>query len=147
MTTISLHFFDLITVFGASVGLWRVFHSLPAQRALGGLFRSLIALLGGLVVSRAGYVLMHWDFYARHFALIPRFWLGGYNAFGAILGIILFTVLMPLVSRQSILEELDQISLLAAPLSTTILLGLWGEGIAYGRRMPAVAFLALPVPD
>lgn len=147
MMTISLHFFDLITVFGASVGLWRVFRSLPAQKALGGLFRSLIALLGGLVVSRAGYVLMHWDFYSRHSALIPRFWLGGYNAFGAILGILLFTIVMALVSRQSILEELDQISLLAAPLSTTILLGLWGEGIAYGRRMPAGAFLALPVPD
>lgn len=145
--TIPLHFYDLITALGASWGLWRVYRSFPAEKALAGLWRGLIALLGGLMGSRMGYILLHWDFYSQHPSLIPRFWLGGYNAFGAIAGIILFTVAMALIYRVSVCEQLDHISRLAAPLSTAVLIGLWGEGIAYGRRLPSGAFLALPAPD
>jgi len=145
--TVSLRLFTLLTGFGASLGLWRVYRSLPAEQALKGSLSGLWVLCGALLGARTGYVLMHMNYFNLHPELIPRTWLGGLNAFGALAGAVLFAVLAAIVLREGILEKLDLMSLILAPLGTAVWLGLWGEGVAYGKVLTADSFGGVMTPD
>ena len=107
----------------------------------------LITLAGALFGGRAGYVFMHWSYYNVYPELIPRFWQGGLNAFGAVAGGVIFALLAALVLRTGIRAALDRMSLLLMPIGTAAWLGLWGEGIAYGKTLPPGTFGAIMTPN
>ena len=107
----------------------------------------LITLAGGLLGSRAGYVLAHTSYYNIHPDQITRVWQGGLNAFGAVIGAVIFAVLAALVLRRGILSTLDMASLLLAPVGVAAWLGLWGEGIAYGKTLQPGTFGGFPAPN
>jgi len=144
---VTLRLFGLLTGLGASIGLWRVYRASAPADALKGVLSGLFVMAGALAGGRAAYVLLHRAYFTAHPEMGVRFWLGGFNAFGALAGGVLFTVLAALVLRQSIQGMFDRISRMLLPLSVTTWLGLWGDGIAYGKTMPEEAFGVLTVPD
>ena len=144
---LTVRLFGWLTGLGASIGLWRVYRASAPAEALKNLVRALLVLIGALAGGRAAYVLMHPAYFAANPELELRFWLGGYNAFGALAGGILCAVLAALVLKRRVTGMLDLMSRMLLPLGVAIWLGLWGDGIAYGRTMPAGQFGALFAPD
>jgi len=90
---------------------------------------------------------MHLPFFSNHPDEIPRFWLGGLNAYGAVVGAVIFAALAPFFTRESRLKALDRMSLLLAPVGVMVWLGLWGEGIAYGQILSPATFGGIHAPD
>ena len=144
---VTLRLFGLLTGLGASIGLWRVYRASAPAAALKSVISGLIVLAGGLAGGRAAYVLLHQVYFAAHPELGVRFWLGGFNAFGALAGGVLCALLAGLVMRRGICGVLDRMSRMLLPIGVATWLGLWGDGIAYGKTMPEGAFAALAVPD
>ncbi len=143
----TLRLFPLLIGFGAALGLWRIYRATDPRDSLRGVAGGVLTLLGALFGGRAGYILMHLAFYSTHCDEILRFWLGGFNAYGAVAGAILFAALAALLIRGGMLKTLDLMILLLAPVGTTAWLGLWGEGIAYGQVLSAGTFGGVPAPD
>ena len=144
---VSLSFFPLLVGFGASLGLWRIYRAATSRDELREILAGLITLAGALFGGRAGYVLMHWSYYNAHPELITRFWLGGLNAFGAVAGGVIFAVPAAIFLRRGICTVLDRMSLLLMPVGAAAWLGLWGEGIAYGKTLPPGTFGAIMTPN
>jgi len=144
---LSLRLFTVLAGFGASLGLWRILRAAPDEVKLNHLISGLTALLGAFIGARTVYVLAHPVFFSLHPGEAAQFWSGGWNAFGALAGAVLFTLLAAAVMRIRALHSLDTISLLLLPLATLIWLGLWYEGVAYGIPLPSNAFFSLPAPD
>ncbi len=118
---LTLRLFGLLTGLGASIGLWRVYRAFAPADALKGVISGLFVLIGALAGGRAVYVLMHRAYFAAHPELGARFWLGGFNAFGALAGGILCALLAGLVLRWSVQGLLDRMSRMLLPLSDAII--------------------------
>ena len=144
---VTLRLFPLLVGFGASLGLWRVYHAASAREPLHNTLAGLFTLAGAWLGGRAGYVMLHRSYFSAHLDQIARFWQGGLNAYGAIAGALIFALLASLVLRGSISVTLDRLSLLALPLGTAAWLGLWAEGIVYGQVLPGATFGWLRSPD
>lgn len=143
----TLRLFPLLTGFGAALGLWRIYNATDTRHNLRGVAGGLLTLAGAFMGARAGFVLMHLPFFSTHPDDILRFWLGGFNAYGAVVGAVIFAALATFFIRGSRLRTLDLMSLLLAPVGTTTWLGLWGESIAYGQILSTATFGGIPAPD
>jgi len=143
----TLRLFSLLSGFGAALGLWRIYRATDPRHSLQGVAGGLWILIGAFAGARAGFVLMHLPFFSNHPDEILRFWLGGLNAYGAVVGAVIFAALASFFTRESRLKALDRISLLLAPVGATVWLGLWGEGIAYGQILSPATFGGIPAPD
>lgn len=144
---VTLRLFAALAGFGAAIGLWRVFRDTPFDQRKYSMGSATAAVLGALTGARAGYVLAHPQYFSLHPEEVINFWLGGFNAFGAFTGALVFTLLAVAILRIRALPTLDRVSQLLLPMGTLIWLGLWYEGIAYGKALPTGGLFALPTPD
>ena len=142
-----LRLFAMLVGFGASIGLWRFCCLSKRDEPLKEAFTGLWILLGGLVGARAGYVLVHSEYFRNHPGLTLQFWQGGLNGFGLITGMLVFTLLAAFARRADPLEMLDRVGRMAAPLSTAAWLGLWSEGVAYGALLAPGTPWGVMTPD
>jgi phosphatidylglycerol:prolipoprotein diacylglycerol transferase len=101
----------------------------------------LVALLGG----RAGYVIVHIDYYAAHPNETFQTWLGGLSGAGALLGGWLGMLMVSLFMGGSALYLADRLARLAALLAAASWLGCWQVGSAYG--LPSGSWWAMPAVD
>jgi len=144
---LTLRLFTALAGFGAAIGLWRIYRAAPENSKFRSLFCGLLTVLGTLAGARTGYVLAHSLYYSLHPEQVGQFWLGGFNAFGALAGAVLFTLLAAAVLRMRVLPTLDLASRMMLPMATLVWLGLWYEGVAYGQARPSGTFFTLPAPD
>jgi len=144
---LTVRLFGWLTGLGASIGLWRVYRASAPADALKNLVSALLVLIGALAGGRAAYVLMHPAYFAANPELGLRFWLGGFNVFGALAGGMLCVGLAALMLKRRVTGMLDLMSRMLLPLGVAIWLGLWGDGVAYGKTLPAGQFGALAAPD
>lgn len=144
---VTLRLFAVLAGFSAAIGLWRVYRALPAQQPVSMLIAALCSLVGALAGARAGYVLSHSQYFSLHPQKAWLFWQGGLNAFGALAGAILSALLVIILLRSRVLPGLDLMSLMLLPVSTLIWLGLWYEGVAYGKTLPGGSFFGINSPD
>jgi prolipoprotein diacylglyceryltransferase len=144
---LTLRLFSILAGFGAAIGLWRVYRSVPAGVGSRQWICAVFALLGALTGARVGYVLAHPFYYSLHPEQAGQFWLGGFNAFGAFAGAALFALLGGAALHLNVLSALDSTSRMLLPIATLIWLGLWYEGVAYGQALPSGAFLSYPALD
>ena len=145
--SIPLRLFPLLIGFGASLGLWRIYRSTKPGQALSGVLTGLWVLCGAGVGGRVGYVLIHHNYFSSYPEETVRFWQGGLNAFGVAAGALLFSSMAAILLRQKLWNLLDRVSLMTAPIGIATWLGLWGEGIAYGKALTASSLRGIPVPD
>ncbi len=144
---VTLRLFAVLAGFGAALGLWRVYRALPAENPIPWMIAALGTLMGVLAGARVGYVLAHPLYFSLHPHQGWLFWQGGLNAFAALAGAILMAVLAAIILRAKLLLTLDLMSLMLLPVSTMIWLGLWYEGVAYGRTLPAGSVFGISSPD
>ncbi len=144
---VTLRLFAVLAGFATAIGLWRVYHASPGDRAQSSLIGALLTVLGALVGARVGYVLAHPLYYSLHPEQAAQFWRGGLNAFGALAGAVFFTLLAAAILRTRLLPTLDAASLMLLPMGTLIWLGLWYEGVAYGSALAPGALFAFSTPD
>ncbi len=144
---ITLRLFAVLAGFGAAIGLWRVYRALPAQKPVSMMIASLCSVVGALAGARVGYVLSHSQYFFIHPQQGWLFWQGGFNAFGALAGAVLSALLVLILLRSRVLSGLDLMSLMLLPVSTMIWLGLWYEGVAYGKTLPGGSIFGISSPD
>ncbi len=102
-------------------------------------------LLGSLIGSRAGYVLLHWAYFQTCPLDIPQFWLGGLTWWGAVPGALLALLLIAQFASQSVSELGDQLRPMLTSFVVSVWLGCWLTGAGYG--LPVKAWWAVPAVD
>lgn len=105
------------------------------------------ALCGGLLGARIGFVLTHLHYYSIHREALAKFWQGGLNGFGAVTGIILFTIIAARVLHLSTLNALDLMSSLVLPLGAMAWAGCWAAGSAYGPTLAPGTWWGMMIVD
>ncbi len=109
------------------------------------------AAFGALVLARAAYVGVHWDYYARHLRLALQPWDGGLLWHGALVGAALGTAVMCRLREVSVLAALALLTPGAALLSIFVWLASFAVGSAWGLEtypnQPMLWSLSLNLPD
>jgi phosphatidylglycerol:prolipoprotein diacylglycerol transferase len=116
--------------------------SLPVVRVDAGL----ATLAAGLVAARAGFVALHWSYYANRPFEVLWFWQGGLSwvggAIGAILGLGLFCTL----THHPFWLLADTLALPGLIVALACWAGCLADGCAYGRALDSPLW-ASPTPD
>lgn len=139
--------FSLLVGFGASLGLFRVFQTVPNWQAPRWLNAGLLTLSGCLVGARLAYVAPNWGYFEDHLLEVPQFWLGGVSWVGAFAGGLLAMISISQVWRIPLGKLADKLVPMIPPLGISIWLGCWITGVAYGSAAPEGAFWAIPGRD
>lgn len=139
--------FALSVGLGSALGLWQIARTAPPQKALINVQVGLLSLLGGLIGSRAIFILTHYAYFWDHPGETVQFWLGGLSWPGAVLGVIAGAAIIALAKRLPIGKLLDDLSPMLPPLTIAIWLGCWQAGCAYGVVMPETAFWGIASPN
>ncbi len=95
----------------------------------------IFALCGGLLGSRAVFVVLHSSYYQAHPGEIIAIWQGGLSASGGIIGVFLGLGIYTWSDRRHLWRLLDDLAIPAAMLGITGWIGCWLEGVAYGRQV------------
>lgn len=132
---------------GASMGLLRVYETVPRWQASRWLNAAITLLLAGLLGARIGYVSLHWPLYWVHPPQILFLWQGGYNWEGALIGSLVALGLLSALWHMSVLRLADGLVPLLAPLTVAIWLGCWLSGVAYGVEVAHGTWWGLPAVD
>lgn len=106
----------------------------------------LVSLAGGLVASRAVFVISHFDYFAARPAQSLWFWQGGLSGFGAAVGAVAGLGLYCLLAERNFWKLADQLILPSTLLVFTGWLGCLLEGCAYGVRLETPSWIP-PTPD
>ncbi len=117
---------------GAVVGLGWTVVQVPARMASRTIDEGLVVLLGCLFGGRVGHVIVHWAYYQAHWIEIPQVWTGGLSSVGALIGAVVFLILLALLTRQSMARLADRLLPMAAVVATAGWLMAWWSGSAYG---------------
>jgi len=116
--------------------------SLPAARVDAGL----AALAAGLISARAGFIALHWTYFASRPFEMLWFWQGGLSwvsgALGAILGLGLFCIL----TRRPFWPLADTLAMPGMVIALASWAGCLADGCAYGRLLDSPLW-ASPTPD
>lgn len=111
----------------------------------------LATALGALLLGRAAYVAVHWDYYVHHLRSAVQPWDGGLVWHGALVGGLLGTVLLGRLRNVPLLTLLDLLAPGAAALSIFAWLGCLTVGCAWGvpvyPEQRLLWSLSLDVPD
>ena len=142
-----MNLFAILIGFGATLGLanvaWhaRRTHDMPSLVTAG-----LLALLGALLGGRLGYGVANWAYFRSHLADLPRLWLGGLSAPGALAGGLLALPLASWWLHLRLPTLADRLVPLLPPLAVFAWLAGWAAGVAYGP-LSGVSALGLPARD
>jgi phosphatidylglycerol:prolipoprotein diacylglycerol transferase len=134
---------------GAAVTLWRAERrGIDLWSAVDAL---LVAAVTGLVVGRATYVGVHWDYYAHHVRAAFTLWGGGLQWQGALLGGVAGAAAVSAVRGVSLTQLLDLLTPAAACLAALAWLACFMVGCAWGiEAYPGQGLLwalSLDLPD
>ncbi len=132
---------------GAALGLLFLARSARPKQVNRVIDSGLVLLALALAGARAGYVLLHHEYFSTHPGEIAAFWLGGLAWIGAAAGLLVGIPLIARLNKISLAEAYRLTVLLAAPLAVLVWVGSWTTGTGYGPTMDAPAWLALPVMD
>lgn len=112
---------------------------------------SLAAALGGLLLARAGYVGIHWSYYADHLQQAVQPWDGGLLWQGALLGGLIGAATVGTLRGTSVARLLDLLTPAAASLAMFAWLACFMVGCAWGvETYPGEGLLwalSLDLPD
>lgn len=134
---IPVYLSSLILGLGASLGLAWVAWVAAEQHKVRLLDAGLLALAGGLIGGRAGFVYLHWAYFQSHPIEILQVFRGGMSAAGALAGGFLALVLLAAISRQPFgILGYSQLPL-AAAVTVSVWLACWLDGCAYGQETNA----------
>lgn len=149
-------YFAAIIGVGAAAGLYRISRpavggqSAPRTRQLDASARlnsALLVLLGALAGSRAGYVLVNWEYFRTHLGDTLQVWLGGLAWPGALLGGLLVFGGLVLAWRRPAGALADALLPILAPLVVAAWLGCWQAGSFYGPALAARTWWAVTARD
>ncbi|MEW6568472.1 MAG: prolipoprotein diacylglyceryl transferase family protein [Chloroflexota bacterium] len=107
---------------------------------------ALVALAGGLVGARLGFVLTHLGAYVARPLEALWFWQGGLSWAAGALGAVLAVVAFAVIHRFSFWPVADALAVPAALMALVSWTGCLLDGCAYGRRTDAGPFTT-PTPD
>lgn len=124
--------FSFILAVGAGLGLFSVYQAASPRQAEQRFNAAALALLGGLIGARLGYVLLNPAAFAGRPLDSARLWLGGMVWPGALLGVLPVMLLLTRRQRVSFAELADGLAPLLPPLAVAVWLGCWHAGYAYG---------------
>ena len=85
---------------GVVIGLGWVVTRAPTRASVRVIDEGLCLLVGSLIGSRLGHVFTHWPYYRVQWGEIPRVWLGGLSAAGALAGGVAALFLLAALTRQ-----------------------------------------------
>jgi phosphatidylglycerol:prolipoprotein diacylglycerol transferase len=112
---------------------------------------ALTAAVGGLILARAAYVGVHWDYYSNHLRQALRLRDGGLAWQGALVGAVVGAVVLCILRSRRLLVTLDVLTCVAAPLAISAWLGCFVVGCAQGiATFPGQGLLwtlSLDLPD
>ncbi len=139
--------YSILIGLGATLGLWRVYSKAESSQRNKYLGIGIWTLCGSLLGARLGFIIMHSHFFSNHREALARFWLGGMNGFGAIIGAILFILIAARVLHMHTLPTLDLMSSMVLPLGVMVWLGCWAAGTAYGRILEPGTWWGMMISD
>jgi prolipoprotein diacylglyceryltransferase len=141
-----LSMFSIILGVGAALGLAWTAHSVPAKETDHWMEFGLWVLSGTLIGSRAGFVIVSWDYFQTHWLEIPQVWLGGLSWPGALAGWLIILVGLSMVCKEPIGSLADGLLGMMFLLIIAGWLAAWEAGIGYGNQV-ANAWWAVPTLD
>ena len=106
----------------------------------------LSALTAGLIGARAGFVLLHWGYYASRLIETVWFWQGGLSWIGGVVGAAIGLRVYTAFSHRPFWLLADTLALPGVVMALSSWTGCLFDGCAYGRRADA-GFWTPPVVD
>jgi phosphatidylglycerol:prolipoprotein diacylglycerol transferase len=107
----------------------------------------LVALVVGVLGARLGYVASNWAFFQERRGQILKFWYGGLEWRGALLGAALGLLVYCRLRKMSFWEMADELALVAPLVGVAGWLGCLLSGCAYGEELDRPHWLAADLPD
>jgi prolipoprotein diacylglyceryltransferase len=104
------------------------------------------ALFGGLLGSRAQFIILHWGYYREHPQQIAWTWQGGLSWAGGVLGVLLALAIFAQAARLPFGRLTDALATPAAWLSALGWLGCQLQGCGYGA-LASLGWLTPALPD
>ena len=105
----------------------------------------LSALTAGLIGARAGFVLLHWGYYASRLIETFWFWQGGLSWIGGVVGAVIGLGVYTTLSHRPFWPLADILALSGVVMALSSWTGCLLEGCAYGRRTNAGFWTPLAV--
>lgn len=140
-----MHATSVLLGVGTLTGLLLVCWRAPQKELPAYLDAGFWVLVGALIGSRAGSVLVNFAYYQTHIGEVFQVWKGGLSSIGALVG---GSVAIFVVARWKKIPTAalaDVLFPLAGTLMVTAWLGCWVSSCAYG--LPSEAWWALPAKD
>jgi prolipoprotein diacylglyceryltransferase len=142
-----MNLYSICIGIGAALGLFSLARSAKTKDLDHAIDSGLVLLVMALIGTRAGYVLLHLEYFSINPGEITAFWLGGLSWIGCAAGLLLGVPFIAWLFKWPIVEAYRLTILLAMPLAALAWLGCWVSGVGYGPEMNAPAWLAWPVVD
>jgi phosphatidylglycerol---prolipoprotein diacylglyceryl transferase len=124
--------FSICIGFGAALGMVNLALRSKPARVDTALNSGIIFLISGLMGARAGYILLHIEYFSANPTEIPLFWKGGLSWIGCAAGLIFAAAIIPKMFQIPLASAYDQMIALSIPLSAAAWLGGWLTGVGYG---------------
>ena len=140
-----MQLFSVLLGLGALMGMLLIVWKAPKKETSRYLDAALVILFCALLVSRAGYVAVHFPYYQIHPGEMIQVWKGGLSGIGALAGGALAILILAGWWRGSTGAMADIFLPLVGTLTITAWLGCWMDSCGYG--LPAKAWWALPARD
>lgn len=134
--------FSILIALAAAGGWIWIHHEQATERKprLAAIDASLAAMVGGMLVSRAVFVLLHIDYFKQHPVEAIWFWQGGLSAFGGAAGAWLGLITYAFSRNKSIWRLADALAIPAGLFSLAGWSACLIEGCAYGLRISPGGF-------
>ncbi|MHC1782056.1 MAG: prolipoprotein diacylglyceryl transferase family protein [Anaerolineaceae bacterium] len=147
LNPISMNLYSICIGIGASLGLFSLARSAKTKDLDHAIDSGLVLLFVALAGARAGYVLLHPEYFSVHPGEIAAFWLGGLSWIGCAAGLLFGMPAIVWLFKWPIAEAYHLTILLAMPLAALTWLGCWVSGVGYGPEMNTPAWLAWRAVD